>query len=142
MNSSITRWIFGILFLCVLGYIAFVFRFYIQSPSITIDQMDYIVTNNPIVTISGETKNIHTLYINSVPTLLNDEGKFTQTRGITTGVTTITISGIDRFDRTVDKTISVERQEVFIPPTPSPEENIDEELDDSENTEELEKLTD
>ena len=62
-SKSLTRMIFGILFLCVIGYMLFVFRFYIQRPTIEVDQMSYIITNTPIVTISGETKNIQTLYM-------------------------------------------------------------------------------
>lgn len=115
----------------------FVFRFYIQRPTISIDQQEYIVTNNKVVTISGETKNVHTLYINSVPVLLDESGKFSQKRGVTPGVSIIFIQGKDTFDRLTEKKVSIERQEEFTPP--EIEEETEDEIED--NLDEIEKLT-
>lgn len=135
-NRSITRLIFGILFLCVIGYMTFVFRFYLQKPQILIDQSNYILTDNPIVEISGNTKNIQTLYINSVPVLLDEDNNFSQKRSVSPGISNITIEGVDRFDRSTEISISVERKEVFKAPEAIPESE-EEEIDT-----ELEKLTD
>ena len=134
-NRSLNRLILGILFLCVIAYTVFVFRFYLQKPNIELDQRDYIVTNNSVITLSGVTDNVHTLHINGVSVFVDAEGRFSQTRSITNGVTHITLIATDRFEREIERSISVEKQEVFVPPPPT-----EEELEVLE--EEIEKLTD
>lgn len=135
-NRSINRLIFGILFLCAIAYTIFVFRYYLEKPSIELDQKDYIVTNNSLITISGSTNNVHTLHINDVSVFVDEDGRFSQKRSVTTGVTNITITATDRFERSIKKNISIEKQETFTPPPPP----IEEEIEVFE--EELEKLTD
>ena len=135
-NRSINRLIFGILFLCVIGYIVFVFRYYIQQPSIELDQRDYIVTNNSLVTLSGITNNVHTLHINDVSVFVDEDGRFSQKRSVTDGITNVTITATDRFERSIQKNISIEKKETFTPPP----QTIEEEIEVIE--EELEKLTD
>ena len=135
-NRSINRLIFGILFLCVIGYIVFVFRYYIQQPSIELDQRDYIVTNNSLVTLSGITNNVHTLHINDVSVFVDEDGRFSQKRSVTDGITNVTITATDRFERSIQKNISIEKKETFTPPPPPVEEEIE------IIEEELEKLTD
>ena len=137
-NRSLNRLILGILFLFAFGYTIFVFRFYLEKPSIELSHLDYIVTNTPLVTISGDTTNVHTLFINSVPIFVDKDGKFTQTRSITTGISTVTLTATDRFERSIDKIVTIERKPAYTPP-PIEIEEIDIE-DEDELTEEDSEL--
>ncbi len=93
---------------CVLivTYSMFAFYKYALGPSIVVDTPKYgEVLASSSVTISGSTKRLSRFFINGLETPLSTDGTFEVVRTPAIGYTVVTVTGEDRFRRTL--TISV-----------------------------------
>lgn len=124
LNRTATRYIFTIALLLVLLYGTFVLRHVFHEPIITLDQPTFIETDRPTLTISGNVQYITALSINTKPLLFEKTGRFEQTRTLPDGISTIILEGTDRFGRSTDTMITVNKKpgEFIIPE--SEEEDI------------------
>lgn len=101
--QKIFLWMLSLVFIAgVLGYAVFVFSPIISHPQITINtpQNGEIVSGTEVI-VRGETKNISKLYLNGSQLTLSRTGNFESRLAIWEGHTILTLTGYDRFGRSV-----------------------------------------
>ena len=89
--------------LLLLGYAFFVALPYLLGPYLTIE---VAVSGDGMTIITGATKRVSFLEINSMPVSLEENGNFTVTRAYPTGYTALQAVARDRFGRAITKTIT------------------------------------
>lgn len=119
VTNRFAKYLITITFLTLILYGIFVFRHLFQKPIIVLDQENFIETNEATFLISGYVYNTNSLSINTKPLLFEESGYFEQLRTLEDGVSTIILIGEDKFGRTTETSITINKipqeQEFSIP---------------------------
>lgn len=100
-----------IIFLFLLGYIAYQYRFAILPPMLSIDSpKDNSSVSSSQILVKGKTDSNATVYINSDAVTVDVNGIFKKTIDVFPGKATITIRAINRFQKETDKKIEIDVQ--------------------------------
>lgn len=100
----------GLFFLCLLGYIVFQYRYTFEIPSLSvISPKENQVFLKGSVEVSGKADSNATVYINTSPVVVNENGDFKKIISVFPGKETITIKAVSRFGKEsiVDRHIQV-----------------------------------
>ena len=101
----------GILVICVIGYILFQYRFVILSPSLELSTpKDNGVFQTSEITISGKSDPNATVYVNTAPVSLQQDGSFSKELELFEGDSIVRVEAINRFGKKtiIERHISVE----------------------------------
>lgn len=105
-NNSVFKIIMLVAVMIVVGYSAFTARYFIAGPKLNLDNVEYIESGDPLITISGNTSHVQALWVNGHEVLLEEGGVFTDTRTLTPGISYITVRAKDRFEREETRVIT------------------------------------
>jgi hypothetical protein len=109
LNHTPAKYLLTVSLLIVLLYGTFVFRHVFNQPEISLNQEIFIETSEPTLTVSGSVKHLSSLTVNTKPLLFEQTGYFEQKRTLEDGVSTIILEGTDRFGRTNEVVITVNK---------------------------------
>lgn len=113
MPMQRTMLIGGLFFICLFGYILFQYRYAFMSPSLTIvsprENQVLLKTN---IEVLGMADPNATVYINTVPVAVNENGDFKKTISVFPGKETITVKAVSRFGKetVIERHIEVKSQ--------------------------------
>lgn len=108
-----TMLIGGLFFLCFFGYILFQYRYAFMSPSLTIiSPKENQVLSKTNIEVSGRADPNATVYINTVPVTVNENGDFKKTISVFPGKETITVKAVSRFgkENVIERHIEVQKE--------------------------------
>lgn len=98
----------AVLLFSLLVFLLFQYKDAIISPSVSITSpTDNQVISSTYIVVSGKTNPENVVYVNSFPVSVNDDGSFKKIISVFTGVNTIQIKVVNRFDKVTEKTIQV-----------------------------------
>ncbi len=99
-HSKITKYLFILFVLLVLGYTFFEARNIIGGPTITIATPESGLTStSQVVEITGTVKNVTEIALDGQPVLINEAGEFTEKLILAPGVNMFTFVAKDKFGR-------------------------------------------
>jgi hypothetical protein len=99
-----------VLFGALAGYVYFQARFLIEGPVISIvSPQNGSSVEEPLVTISGTTKNISYITLNNRQIFVDENGRFEEKLIVAEGYNIMGLVAKDRFGRKVEKTIELFR---------------------------------
>src|SRR3989344_6979031 len=88
------------LFLILMVYILFQYRYAIINPPVTLDSpQDNVVIQSRRVVVSGKTDPNATVYVNEDTVALEEDGTFRKVITVFSGKNTITVKAVNRFGR-------------------------------------------
>lgn len=98
----------AVLLFSLLVFLLFQYKDAIISPSVSIiSPTENQVIKSTYVVVSGKTNPENVVYVNSFPVSVNDDGSFKKIISVFTGVNTVQIKIVNRFDKVTEKTIQV-----------------------------------
>lgn len=98
----------GTLVVAVFLYGFFEARRLLEGPQISIVTPEGgVATSSTAVLVAGTAANISFLTINDKPSHTDESGNFSELLVPPPGITVVTVSGVDRFGRTVSQSVSV-----------------------------------
>jgi hypothetical protein len=89
--------------LVVIGYSAYAAYPYLRGPILTLDAPRQVGLD---MVLSGRTVRVSTLSVNGLPTPLDERGFFSLERAYPPGYTVVTVRVVDRFGRSVTRTLT------------------------------------
>jgi len=110
-RESIPRLLLLVLLITLSLYGIFQARNLLLGPIITINTPveEYVSLETAHLTLSGTTRNISNISLNDSPIFITEEGTFSEELVLPPGYTIMTLSGSDRFGRSVDRRIIIYR---------------------------------
>ena len=90
--------------LCLLAYIIWQARFLIMGPQITLSVEPERVSNERIITLEGQARNIAKITLNGRQIFTDPTGNFAEALVLENGYTIATIAATDRYGRTTTLT--------------------------------------
>jgi hypothetical protein len=92
----------------IVGYTYLKTKDYIAGPQITITSpLDGSTVSNPLIEITGVTKNISFISLNDRPIFVDEKGNFKEKLLLYPGYNIMSVKAEDRYKRTVEKTIEL-----------------------------------
>jgi hypothetical protein len=92
----------------VIGYGFLKAKLFIEGPQVLVSTpLDGIVVNNPLITVSGTAKNIAHLSLDGGKIFTDEIGTFHESRLLSYGYNTVTVSALDKFGRSTEKTLRI-----------------------------------
>lgn len=103
----------GLFFLCLFGYIFFQYRSAFMNPSLSVvvPRENQVFSKN-LIEVSGTADSNATVYVNTVPVPVNENGDFKKTISVFPGKETITIKAVSRFgkENVIERHIEVQKE--------------------------------
>ena len=100
--------LFGAMTLVIVGYTYLKTKDYIAGPQIMITSpTSGSSVSNPLIEITGVTKNISFISLNDRPIFIDEKGNFKEKLLLYPGYNIMSIKAGDRYKRTVEKTIEL-----------------------------------
>ena len=98
--------------LIILGYSYFRSQDYLNGPQVIIlTPQNGETTDNPLLIIQGQTKNIANISLNDRKIFIDKEGVFTEKILLHSGYNIITVEAADKFNKNIKKRIEIVYQE-------------------------------
>jgi hypothetical protein len=92
----------------VIGYGFLKARLFLEGPQVIVEApIDGMVVNDSIITINGTAKNIAHLSLDGGKIFTDEAGVFSETRLLSYGYNTVTVSASDKFGRNTEKTLRI-----------------------------------
>ena len=101
-------WIIIAVSTILVGYAAFQAEAFFLGPRLTIDSpLSGISTSTSLISIEGRASNISYLTLNGAKIFTDERGYFKERILLSYGYNIVTVAAIDRFDRTVTKSLQI-----------------------------------
>lgn len=111
---------------------------FISNPRLVItDPEENFITEEKIIKVEGITEKDAKLFINDQPTVVNEEGRFSESLVIQPGLNKIAIKAINRFEKESEKIITGEGKFSFNSENISPENQVPEEQKEEVETKKI-----
>jgi len=94
--------------LVVIGYGFLKAKLFLEGPQVLVaTPVDGMVVNDPLITINGTAKNIAHLTLDGGKIFTDEAGVFSESRLLSYGYNTVTVSASDKFGRNAEKTLRI-----------------------------------
>lgn len=103
----------GLFFLCLFGYILFQYKYAFMSPMLLVDApKENQVFSKSSIAVLGKADPNATVYVNTVPVAIDENGRFKKTISVFPGKETIIIRAVSRFgkENVIQRHIQVNEQ--------------------------------
>lgn len=108
VNLLSRQWALILLGVCFAAYVLFQARFLVFGPTISIDSPpDGTVVTEPVVTITGSTRNAAWLSLNGRQIYTDSQGHWEEELLLSSGTSIMTASVKDRFGRTAEARVRI-----------------------------------
>lgn len=120
----------------IVGYSYFVLSGFLRGPRIVISNPSSgLATTTQALLIAGQAIHLNKLFLNGTPISFDLAGNFHETVLLAKGYNRVTISGTDRYDRTVEKQVDITLLTQHREPDPAPPPKTNETREASTTTE-------
>jgi len=91
----------------IIGYSFYQFKKIRQGPVLEISSPSSTIATTSLTEISGQTKNIQSIFLNGRPIFIDEVGNFSEKLLLSYGYNIIIVSAKDKFGKTVEKKLEL-----------------------------------